>query len=92
VDSKFDSLWGGRCSLEPVGAFRVGLWKTIVKGWETFSGFSRFKVGDGARTKYWHDLWCGDTVRKEAFPVLSGIARAKDAFVAENLELLGGSN
>jgi hypothetical protein len=43
-------------------------------------------------TKFWHDLWCGDTVLKEAFPVLFGIARAKDAFVADNLELLGGSN
>jgi hypothetical protein len=49
-------------------------------------------VWDGARTKFWHDLWCRDTVLKEAFPVLFGIACAKDAFVADNLELLGGSN
>jgi hypothetical protein len=58
----------------------------------TFLGFSRFEVGDGARTEFWHDLWFGDTVLKEAFPVLFGIARAKDTFVANNLELLGGSN
>jgi hypothetical protein len=49
-------------------------------------------VGDGARTKFLHDLWCVDTVLKESFPVLFGIARTKDASVADNLELLGGSN
>ena len=32
VDSKFGSLWGGWCSLEPKGAFGVGLWKNIRKG------------------------------------------------------------
>jgi hypothetical protein len=92
VDSKFGSLWGGWCSLELVGVFRVGLWKNIRKGWEKFLGLSRFEVGDGAMTKFWHDMWCGDTIRKEAFPVLFGIACAKDASVANNLELLGGSN
>jgi hypothetical protein len=30
------SLWGGWCSLELGGAFGVGLWKNIRKGWETF--------------------------------------------------------
>jgi hypothetical protein len=42
VDSKFGSLWGGWCSLEPVGAFGVELWKNIRKGQETFSSFARF--------------------------------------------------
>lgn len=51
----------------------MGFWKNIRKGWETFSGFSRFKVGDDARTKFWHDLWCGDLVLKEAFPALFGM-------------------
>jgi hypothetical protein len=50
VDSKFGSLWGGWCSLEPVGAFEVGLWKNIRKGRDTFSSFVRFEVGDGVRT------------------------------------------
>jgi len=70
----------------------VGLWKNIRKGWEIFIGLFRFEVGDGARTKFWHDMWCGYIVLKEAFPVLFGIARAKDASIADNLELLGGSN
>jgi len=32
MDSKFGSLWGGWCSLEPAGVFGVGLWKNIRKG------------------------------------------------------------
>jgi hypothetical protein len=39
VGSKYGSLWGKWCSLEPEGAFEVGLWKNIRKGWETFKGF-----------------------------------------------------
>jgi len=34
---------------------------------------------------------CGDTVLKEVFPDLFGIARVKDALVAGNMEILGGS-
>jgi hypothetical protein len=67
------------------------LCKNIRKWWDTFSGFVRFEVGDGLRTKFWHDLWCENTVLKVAFPVLFGIACAKDALVADNTEVLGGS-
>ena len=92
VDSKYGSLWGGWCSLEPGGAYRVGLWKNIRKGWETFKGFTRYVVGDGTRISFWRDLWCGDSVLKVVFLVLYGIARGKNAFVAANMEMLGGSN
>jgi hypothetical protein len=82
---------GWVCSLEPVGVFGVGLWKKIRKRWEAFSSFARFEVGDGVRTKFWHDLWCEDTVLKEAFLDLFGIARVKDVSVADNMEVLGDS-
>jgi hypothetical protein len=59
VDSKYGSLWGGWCSREVAGAFGVGLWKFIRKGWENFSKFLRYEVGDGSRIRFWHDLWCG---------------------------------
>jgi hypothetical protein len=57
----------------------VGLWKNIRRGWETFYSFARFEVRDGVRTKFWHDLWCGDMVLKKVFPDLFGIAQVKDA-------------
>jgi hypothetical protein len=37
-------------------------------------------------------LWFGDTVLKVALLVLFGIACAKDASIAANLEVFGGSN
>jgi hypothetical protein len=77
--------------LEPVGAFGVGLWKNIKKGCDTFSGFVRCEVGDRVRTKSWRDLWCENTVLKVAFPILFGIAHAKDALVVDNMEILGSS-
>ena len=64
----------------------------MEEGWETFKSFTRHVVGDGARISFWHDLWCGDTVLKVAFPVLFGIACLKDASVADNMEVMGGSN
>jgi hypothetical protein len=67
------------------------LWKNIRKWWETFKGFTRLVVGDGRRISFWLDLWCGDTVLKVAFPALLGIACVKDASVADNREVLGGS-
>jgi hypothetical protein len=74
VDSKFGSSWGGWCSNEPLGAFGVGLWKNIRRGWEKFSSHTRFEVGDGSKVRFWHDLWCGDMALKEAFLDLYGIA------------------
>jgi hypothetical protein len=70
----------------------VGLWKNVRKGWETFSSYTIFEVGDATRISFWHDLWVGDMTLKAAFPALFGIAAAKDASVANKLELLGGSN
>jgi hypothetical protein len=59
---------------------------------DSFSRFTRFVVGDGSNISFWHDLWCGDTALKVAFPALFGIARVKDASIADNLEFLGDSN
>jgi hypothetical protein len=50
VDSKFGCLWGGWCS--HVLTFGVGLWKNVRKGWETFSGYTRFEVGDGTMISF----------------------------------------
>jgi len=92
VDSKYGSSWGGWCSLELAGAYGVGVWKNIRKGWDSFSSFTRVVVGDGTNINFWNDLWCRDTALKVAFPALFGIAHVKDASVANNLEFLSGSN
>lgn len=60
--------------------------------WEKFFSFSIFEVGDGTRISFWHVQWSGAAALKVAFPDLYGLASAKDASVADNLEILGGSN
>lgn len=92
MDPKYGSLWGGWCSLEHARAFEVGLWKNIKKGWENFSSFTRFQVGDGFGINFWHDHWCGEAALKIVFLVLYGLACAKDANIAANLEFLDGYN
>jgi hypothetical protein len=92
VDAKYGSLWGVWCSFALGGAYGVGLLKNIRKGWDTFKGLTRFEVGEGTRVSFWHDLWCGDLALKIAFPGLFNIACVKDASVADNYEVLGGSN
>ena len=49
-------------------------------------------MGDGTKISFWHVQWCGAAALKVAFPPLYGLTSAKDASVADNLEILGGSN
>jgi hypothetical protein len=93
VDSKYGSLWGvWGPPIVPVGAFGVRLWKNIRKEWDNFFSLTRFEVEDGAKISFWHDQCYGEVALKVAFPVLFGLACAKDAFIAANLEFLDGFN
>jgi len=44
-------------------------------------------VEDGFKIRFLHNKWCGDHALKEAFLDLYSIARVKDAFVVDHLEL-----
>ena len=92
MDSKYESLWGGWCSLILVGAFGVGLWKNIRKWWDNFFSFTRFEVGDDTKISFWLDQWCGEVALKVAFLVLFGLACTKDTSIAANLVFLVGSD
>jgi hypothetical protein len=92
VDLIFGSSWSGWCFIEPFGAFGVGLWKNIRRGWGNFSCHTRFEVEDDSEIRFWHDQWCEDMALKKAFSDLFGIAYAKDAYVAAHLEFFGDSN
>ena len=52
-------------------AFRVG--------WDRFSAFVLFRVGNGIR--FWHEVQCRDQTLKELYPELYLIAVEKDASV-----------
>ena len=51
-----------------------------------------FVVGDGKRTRFWKDSWCGDTSPIEAYPSLFTIACAKNAWLGDvwSAEMGGG--
>jgi len=63
----------------------VSVWKHIRKGWDNFYNFVCFEVGDGYNVRFWHDIWCGDSLLKLCYPALFNIARYKDAWVVDNL-------
>ena len=48
------------------------------------------RVGDGSRTRLWHDCWCGDSPLKEVFLVLFECVGDREASVASVLSRLNG--
>lgn len=57
--------------------------KFIRTGWREFSRYTRFKVGDGSKISFWHDMCCGEQPLKEAFLKLFSIACLKNVFVVD---------
>ena len=47
-------------------------------------------MGDGSKTKFWDDFWCGTCSLQNAFPDLYRIARHKDAVVGDLLHSQNG--
>jgi hypothetical protein len=70
VDTIYVSLRGGWCSKEVLRPYSVALWKCIMKGWESFSYFVRYEVGDGFTVRFWYDLWCGEQSLKFSYSEL----------------------
>lgn len=75
--SKSMFLWGGWYSNEVCSSYKTSLLEHIRVGWENFSKFIRFDVGEWYSILFWCDLWCGDTLLKETFPELFQIAQNK---------------
>jgi len=48
-------------------------------------------VGDGSHIRFWHDLWCGDRPFKLCYPALYTIVHSSDAWVVDNLSVVGGA-
>ena len=87
IKEKYISLGGGWSTQRVHGSYGMSLWKYISKGWDQFSKFLKFKVGDGSQTRFWSDEWCGGLPLKELFPDLYQITRDKEAFVANHLRI-----
>jgi hypothetical protein len=92
VEAKYGSERRGWRSRVRAGPHRMGLWKSISKEWHSFSSHIRFIPGDGARTSFWGEVWCGSSPLKEVFPGLYSLASNKEATIAGNHDSLSGSH
>ncbi|WKA03180.1 hypothetical protein VitviT2T_021306 [Vitis vinifera] len=83
IVGKFGEVQGGWTTREVRESYGMGLWKDIRKGWEEFFLRTRIHIGNGRRTKFWWDMWVGDSKLKDLFPLLFRIATNNSAIVAD---------
>ena len=73
-------------------AHGCSLWRSISEGWESFSKYFSFVVGDGSCILFWHDKWTMDNSLKTLYPQLFVCLANKEACIFEVLSLLVGDN
>uniref|UniRef100_A0A2N9IJE2 Reverse transcriptase zinc-binding domain-containing protein n=1 Tax=Fagus sylvatica TaxID=28930 RepID=A0A2N9IJE2_FAGSY len=83
VEAKYGGMWGGWCSDVGRGPYGVSLWKYIRRRWDHLFPFLSFKVGNGEKVQFWHDIWCGDRSLRVVYPGLFSIAGDRDASMAD---------
>ena len=91
MEAKYDIMRGGWCSKEVGGAYGVGVWKGIRRGWDTFKRYVRFEIGNGSGVLFWQDVWCREQPLMNVFLALFTIACAKEAWVEENMNSVNGA-
>jgi hypothetical protein len=79
IDSKYGCQRSAWCSDRVTATHGVSLWKHIRAGWKDFSHHISYKVGDGSRISFWHDIWCGALPLRQLFPTLFLLARDTEA-------------
>jgi hypothetical protein len=89
IEVKSGSVRGGWSSLPVTGSYGVSVWKFIRRGWDNVAKYLRFDVGEGSHIRFWHDLWCGNRPLKLCYPALYSIARSSNAWVVDNLSVVG---
>ncbi|RVX21544.1 putative ribonuclease H protein [Vitis vinifera] len=76
-DANTKVRWSHRCP-----------WKAIAQGFQDFSKYTRFIVGDGERIRFWEDLWWGDQILKDQYPRLFRVVMDKNIPISS---ILGSS-
>lgn len=72
--AKYDARRGGwDVPGPPLGCF--SLWKGIVSIKDPFAASIRFRIGNGRKIFFWHDVWVGDSPLPTQFPELFRCAR-----------------
>ena len=65
--------------------FDSPFWKGLMRTKEDFFGRGSFKIGNGMNTRFWEDIWLGDTFLAQQYPVLYNIIQGKQVLVANIL-------
>jgi hypothetical protein len=89
IEVMYGSVRGGWSSLLVTGSYGVSVWKFIRRGWDNVAKYLRFEVSEGSHIRFWHDLWCGNMPLKLCYPALYTIARFPNAWVVDNLSVVG---
>jgi hypothetical protein len=90
IFSKYGISHGDWTTREVHGPYGVSLWKYIRNDWGHFARHLHFKVGDGSKTRFWTDIWCGTCSLKDGFPELFRIARNKEALLRDHIRYQNG--
>ncbi|KAJ0938458.1 putative reverse transcriptase zinc-binding domain-containing protein [Helianthus annuus] len=87
----------GLWSFLPVKKSLPGCWKSLVSALEStlvqgkpITHWSKGKLGNGGKLRFWNDLWYGDVVLKNRWPELYKIDKNKKCLVKERIGI--GSN
>jgi hypothetical protein len=83
---KYGIQRGWWCLEEAQSTYGMSFWRYIRKNWGAFSNFVSYKVGDGLRIRFWHDIWCSDSALKCYFPEFFSLARNKEALVLDYMD------
>jgi hypothetical protein len=60
-------------------------WKGLMKVKEEFFARGSFKVGDGLSTRFWEDVWLGETSLAHQYPSLYNIVQRRNVLVGNVL-------
>uniref|UniRef100_A0A0V0HYS6 Putative ovule protein n=1 Tax=Solanum chacoense TaxID=4108 RepID=A0A0V0HYS6_SOLCH len=81
-----EAIYGSRQGWNPpsnISYSRGGVWKGICKLWVEFQQFTKLEVGNGAKIRFWMDLWTSDVCLKQRFPIFFSCCNKKDGVVAD---------
>jgi hypothetical protein len=62
-------------------------WQGLEKAREWYEKGTRWKVGNGKKVRFWHDIWLGNCPLKIKFPRLYRISRQQDFSVSDLREV-----
>jgi hypothetical protein len=62
-------------------------WQGLMKAKEWYKKGTKWRIGNGRKTKFWHDVWLEDCPLKNKFPRLFRICRQQDWSVSQLREV-----